>query len=141
MSIPEKLEKMCADAMANNEMALYRRHFSIWSNVMGVFEKLNDIFGEESFKFSQFAEIIESGLGCADMGIIPPGQDQVSLGDLYRSRFDEIKVLFILGATSEVFPKIEREVKLLDDNERANLERLGIRLGPNNARKTGINSY
>ncbi|MDR2899438.1 MAG: PD-(D/E)XK nuclease family protein, partial [Clostridiales bacterium] len=141
MDIPRKIEKMCTYAMDNSEMGLYRRHFSIWLNVMGVFEKLNDIFGEESFKFDQFAEIIESGLGCADMGIIPPSQDQVSLGDLYRSRFDEIKVLLILGATSEAFPKIERDVKLLDDNERATLKNAGITLGPSNVRKTGINSY
>jgi len=75
------------------------------------------------------------------MGIIPPSQDQVIVGDIYRSRLSDIKALFIIGMTSDMVPKKPENEGLLDDNDKVFLEKSGIELGVSSDKQIYINSH
>jgi len=141
---PEKLTRLSMDAAEEGNMYLYRIHSGIWNILMAVLEKITDIFDNAELAkmtTAEFADILFMGLSSCDMGIIPPSQDQVIVGDIYRSRLNNIKAVFIIGMTGELIPKRAESEGLLDDNDKAFLENSGIELGTNTDKQTYINSH
>ncbi|MDL2248497.1 helicase-exonuclease AddAB subunit AddB [Tyzzerella sp. OttesenSCG-928-J15] len=126
--IQEKLSRLAMEAAENNDMQLYREHSGIWNTVMGVLDKISSIFGDSPMSLFEFAQILESGLASCDMGIIPPAQDRVIVGDIYRTRLNEIKALFVIGVTNDSFPKQTANEGLFDDRDKGTLSKNGIEI-------------
>ena len=141
LNVPDKLAELAMSAASEQDMYLYRIHSGIWNVHMSVLEKVALIFDDMEMTTTQFAEILFMGLASCDMGIIPPSKDQVVVGDIYRSRLSDIKAVFILGMTSDNIPKKVDSDGLLDDNDKAFLEKSGIELGANSDKQTYINSH
>ncbi|MCL2565503.1 MAG: exodeoxyribonuclease V subunit gamma [Defluviitaleaceae bacterium] len=148
LKIPDKLTKLAMDSAKDGDMYLYRIHAGIWNVHMSVLEKIAEIFDpvdenmyDTQMTFTEFAEILFMGLSSCDMGIIPPSQDQVIVGDIYRSRLSDIKALFIIGMTSDMVPKKPENEGLLDDNDKVFLEKSGIELGVSSDKQIYINSH
>ena len=146
LKIPDKLSRLAMEAAAEDDIYLYRIHCGIWNVHMAVLEKVAEIFegsNSESIEMSlsEFAELLFMGLSSCDMGIIPPTQDQVIVGDIYRSRLSNIKAVFIVGMTSELIPRKAENDGLLDDSDKAFLEEADIELGANLDKQTYINSH
>ena len=148
LKIPDKLTELAMDAAKEGDMYLYRIHAGIWNSHMSVLEKITEIFdpSDESVQnvemtTTEFAEILFMGLSSCDMGIIPPSQDQIIVGDIYRSRLSDIKAVFIIGMTSEHIPKKVENEGLLDDNDKLFLEKSGIEYGSGSDKQVYINSH
>ena len=68
------------------EAALAKEYAQIYDLVIGLFDKLADILGEEELSLAEYQQLLEAGLLEAQVGIIPPMIDQVlSLIHIYRS--------------------------------------------------------
>ena len=48
-------------------------------------------------------QILKTGLGESKLGTIPMAQDEVTVGDVDRSRSHKIKAVFIIGLMMECF--------------------------------------
>ena len=57
-------------------------------------DEMVELLGEEQVTLREFSEILDAGFEEARVGIIPPGIDQVQVGDIERSRLAHVKVLF-----------------------------------------------
>lgn len=130
LEIKEKLEEMYHEAEAENDTALMRRHFGVWQEIAGVFDRMVDIFGDTLVNTAEFCEILETGILSCDMGTVPPVSDRIILGDVYRSRLPEIKILFVIGAVENEFPKARKDEGLLLDNDKKELADMGLELAP-----------
>ena len=62
--------------------------------------------------------------------MIPPGIDQVHLGDMKRTRLGHIRVLFFLGLNDGWVPSREKEGGIITQQEREFLAKEGIELAP-----------
>ena len=62
------------------------------------------------------------------IGVIPPGIDQVVVGDLTRTRLNRIKVLFFAGMNETFIPNVPDGSGVLNDHERELLEEKGLSL-------------
>ena len=60
--------------------------------------------GDECLELEDYALILSSGIEAIELGLIPPGLDQVLVGSLDRSRNPEVRVLFLLGANEGILP-------------------------------------
>lgn len=114
---------------------ILRQHNQIWGKITRVFEKMVEILGDEIVTVKEFSKILEVGLASIDMGIIPPSQDCVIIGDFQRTRLPEIKAMFVLGVNEGVLPKPTVELGLFSDEERLLLNKFGMELSPDSARK------
>ena len=144
LKMPDKLTELAMEAASDGDMYLYRIHSGIWNVIMGVLDKIAGIFGgggNLEMTAAEFGDILLMGLSSCDMGIIPPSQDQVIIGDMYRSRLSDIKAVFIIGMTAELIPKRAENEGLFDDSDKAFLESCGIELGANSDKQTYINSH
>ncbi len=63
------------------------------------------MLGDEQFDITEYADVLDAGFEAAKVGVIPPGYDCVVLGDIERTRLDDIRVLFFAGVNDGIIPK------------------------------------
>ncbi|NLK28936.1 MAG: hypothetical protein GX306_11445, partial [Clostridiales bacterium] len=98
--------------------------------VMDLYDQMVLLLGSEHCSLKEFSEIIETGLIEVKMGLIPPGVDEVVVGDIERTRLKDIKVLFFIGVNEGIVPKSLSSGGILSDMERELLISNDIELAP-----------
>ena len=73
---------------------------------------------------------MEAGFEEIKVGVIPLGMDQVIVGDIERTRLNDIKVLMVLGVNDGVIPKHSKKSSLLSQSDRNYLKKKEIELSP-----------
>lgn len=126
LDVPGTLTKLLEESDKEQE----RWHKQIWPRIGDIFEKLTEILGEDRVSVRVFGEILEAGFKSADLGMIPPSLDQVVMGDITRSRYPEIKALWVLGANDGQLPPPIGASSLITEDERAALRKEGLILAP-----------
>ena len=62
--------------------------------------------------------MLEAGLSAADVAVIPPGYDSVTIGDIERTRLNHIRILFFIGVNDGVIPKAANAGGIISEYER-----------------------
>lgn len=93
----------------------------MWGKVMEVFERLVDILGDEEMDLLTYRRILETSFSYIKMGVIPPAQDQVLVGDIDRTRLPHLKACFILGTNEGLIPKTEEAGTIFSDMDKVTL--------------------
>lgn len=135
MNILEAMNKLINEAIEEENVELVSAHRQVWDKLCDIFEKTVNILGEEKVSIQEFSTIVESGILTTTMGMIPPTQDKIIVGDISRSRLPNIKVLFIIGVNEGIFPRPKVDEDLLTDHERLLVNSLGVELGPTSVRR------
>jgi len=100
----------------------------VWNIFMSILDEMVDAIGEEKCSFDRFKNILKMGISNHEIGIIPPTKDKVTIGDIERTRNNNIKVLFIIGVNDGAFPRAFQNEGFLNDNERGILLEKGIEI-------------
>ena len=86
-----------------------------------VIRRIAEIMPDTEMDADTFCGILAAGLSEVKVGMLPPEIDQITAGDLTRSRFQDLKVLFIAGFGEDNFPHIVQDQGLLLERERDQL--------------------
>ncbi len=113
----------------------------IWNKLVELFDKLVEILGSTKMQISEFSSVVQVGLQSIDLGILPPTQDQVLVGDFNRSRFPKIKALFVLGANEGILPEKKEATDLFTDDERSHLRATGASLAADIKTKLSLEQF
>lgn len=100
----------------------------VYEQVIDLLEQMAEILGEEKLSYDDFLSVLESGLEEMQIGVIPPSLDQVMIGDMKRTRTEEVKILFFLGINEGVIPAANGGGGVVNDHQREVLETYGINL-------------
>ena len=130
LNVPNTLTFLLNESVDAKDQEQARWHRQIWPRIGDLFDKLVEILGDIRVTAQEFADILDSGLKSADLGLIPPSLDQVVMGDITRSRYPEIKALWVLGANDGQLPPPIGESSLLTEVERSVLQSSGMDLAP-----------
>ena len=126
--IRNKLEEKLKKLESNKEIKYANEYISSWNILMNILDEINLVFGDKSFTFEEYREILKAGLEVSSFGEIPEVIDQVTIGDIERSRSHKINTLFILGINDGVFPSQSSDEGFLNDEDRDALKKNGIEL-------------
>lgn len=99
-----------------------------WEIVVDLLDEMICLLGEEKVTFEEYAELIRVGLNNSSLGIIPQTQDQVTVGDMQRSKTHKVKAVFILGINDGIFPSIYKKEGFFQDKDRQILKNKGVEL-------------
>ncbi|MDD3218214.1 MAG: helicase-exonuclease AddAB subunit AddB [Lachnospiraceae bacterium] len=116
-------------AQAENR-PMEKEYAQIYKVVMGLFDKMVSVLGEERVPLDDYKEILDAGLEETKIGIIPPSSDQVVFGDMERTRLKDIKVLFFVGVNEGIVPKTHSASQILSEMERDFLQKKSVELAP-----------
>ena len=97
---------------------------------MNLLDKMVSILGEETVSAEEYRQLLETGMGQAKVALIPPGIDQVLVGDMERTRLKDIRALFFVGVNEGCIPKNTESGGILTEMDRDFLGEQGIELAP-----------
>ena len=113
----------------------------IYRRVMDVFDDLAELLGDERISLKEFTRLVKAGLSSIKLGIVPTGRDQVTVCDIERSRTENIKVLFLIGANDGQIPKTVSKGGILSETEAAILKDGGMELSMSMKERVFIQRY
>lgn len=122
-----EMEKLFLEA---GEQAKAKEYEQIYRIVMELLEKYHALLGNDIVTIEEFEEILDSGFEAAEVAVIPPGYDSVTIGDIERTRLNHVKVLFFIGVNDGIIPKAVTAGGIISEYERAVLEAAEITLAP-----------
>jgi ATP-dependent helicase/nuclease subunit B len=130
MDAAGKLESYRRYFGEQNMLSTAKEYQQIYGIVIELYEKLVELLGEEKLSLKEYTEVLEAGLAEAKVGLIPPGLDQVVIGDIERTRLKDIKALFFVGVNDGIIPKSNTGGGILSDLEREMLAEHEIEMAP-----------
>ena len=103
----------------------YETSFKI---IIDIFDEIVMVLGDKKINFEQYASILKIGLSSTGLGKIPLTQDQVTVGDVDRSRSHKVKAVFIIGLNDGMFPSVNSNEGFFNDQDRDYLKNQGTEL-------------
>lgn len=100
----------------------------IWNIIIGALDALNDVSGDKTVNVGNFRTLLQTAFSGYSTGFIPTSLDNVSIGNITRSKMDNIKILFVLGVNDGVFPAPPVTGELIGDRDKSVLADGGIEL-------------
>ncbi|NLD11327.1 MAG: hypothetical protein GX671_06230, partial [Clostridiales bacterium] len=76
----------------------------IWSMIMGLFDQIVELTGDEVFDGKDFTEILTVGLDQVEVGLLPSTADDIMMGTMQRTRVGQVRAMIIVGANEGVLP-------------------------------------
>lgn len=129
-NMQERIDERCRWFEAGNELALAKEYSQIYRIVSDILQKVIGVLGEEKMSLKEFSDILDAGFNEAKVGIIPPGIDQVIVGDLKRTRLDSIRVMFFIGVNDGLVPGSIKEGGLINDMDKEILMDYDFEMAP-----------
>ena len=139
--LPEKLDELSLKCREDAREDRAQEYAAVLGVVSGVLDEAALLMGEESVTRGQFAEILRAGFSEARIGILPRGIDQVQVGDLTRSRLEDVSVVLFLGLNDGFVPKRKTAGGILTDPEREYLSARNMRLSPTVREEADIQQF
>lgn len=108
----------------------------LWNIICDVLDMLVDTLPDAMIKNTdQFAQLLKYVFDATDIGTIPTGTDEVTIGDASMLRLSEAKHVVVLGANEGEFPQSVRDDGIFSDTDKIRLEGLGIVLSSDSRMK------
>ena len=118
-----------------------KEYAQIYRIVMDLFDKVVDFLGDEVLPVREYADILDAGFEAARVGVIPPGNDKVTIGDIERTRLNHIKILFFIGVNDGVVPKAGNAGGIISQFEREKMAACHLELAPGAREKVFIQRF
>lgn len=129
-NIAGKLQEYCDTFQEAGDRLRAKEFEQVYPIVMDLLEKNVELLGDEVITLKEYEEILTSGFEEAKVGLIPPGIDQVVVGDIERTRLKDIKALFFVGVNDGIIPKVSSGGGIISDMERQLLADNNMGLAP-----------
>ena len=118
-----------------NSIEISDEYNTSYNLLINVLDEMCLIFKNEEITFEKYKELLQVGLSSVELGRIPATQDQVVLGDIDRTRSNNVKIVFVIGLNDGNFPKRIDSEGYLNDKDREVLKQSGIEIA-----KTSVES-
>ena len=130
IGVKEKISQWQQRFEDEGDLDRARQYSQIYDVLIGVLERIHMILGSEKLTVREFSDVLEAGLSQVKIGVIPPGADQVTFGDIRRTRLDNVKVLFFAGMNEGIVPRTGVRTGIITDQERELLAECDLELAP-----------
>lgn len=129
-NIYQKLEAYCGQFEEEDKPLLVKEFQQIYRIMMDLFDKMVELLGDEVVTLKEYEELLDTGYSEIKVGLIPPGVDQIVIGDIERTRLKDIKALFFIGVNDGVIPKLSDGGGILSDMDREVFTKANLELAP-----------
>ena len=128
IKVPENLKTLARSLDKSGETAEAVELGRVWDRLMEIFDQLAVSLGESRVSPSRLAELFGLVLSVQDMGVIPGGIDEITIGSADRIRVNRPRAVFAVGVNDGVFPKKPSSGRVLNNADRRTLTEMGLRV-------------
>ncbi len=125
VGLPELCRTRMEDAEDPAESDLYRQ---LWEVLCRALDSFADALGERTVDVRTFVSLFRLALEQYSVGVIPPSIDRVHIGSLESLVSRRVKAVFVPGLTDAAYPGASESRGVLSDDEREQLDALGLEL-------------
>ena len=140
-TLSSRIENWLEGLKEKGNFESYSLNSQVWNQCLEIFDQMVAILGDREMNLPIFIKVLESAMEAGEVGVIPSTADQVLVGSVERSRAQEIKGLFIIGANDGLLPQIREGNPLLLDRERKMLRKQGLSLEEDSETKLFEENY
>lgn len=130
LNVESQLNEYRNRFLENRQLMLTKEYEQIYTVVLDILDKTVELFGDEYIDVKELASILDTGFEEVKMGIIPPSVDQILVGDIERTRLNNVKALFFIGVNDGIIPKTADKGGIISDIEKQTLLDSGIEMSP-----------
>lgn len=98
----------------------------VWNRFVEILDDFANVDMDILISYQEFSKYIQESIDEIKIGIVPPSQDQLLIGNLERSRFMHVKKIYMLGLSNKFFPKAHQEADIFIEDEKEELIESGI---------------
>lgn len=113
----------------------------LYKKVIDFLDKIVELLGTEKIAIAEFNRIVDSGFAEIKVGLIPSSSDCVLIGDIERTRLDDVKVMFFVGVNDGLIPKSNDKAGILSETDRDVLENADVTLSPGARQKAFVQRF
>jgi len=117
VKIKDRIDSFCKRFLKENNLKQARIFEQFYDALLFTFDELENILGSVSCDFKTFSATLLSGLNVAKISTTPLSIDAIVVGDTSTSFFENRKVLFVLCANEEDFPKTFVDCGIISDDD------------------------
>ena len=137
----KKLQEYADSFETNGNSSKAKEYNQVYREIIELLDKMVDLLSEEQVSLKEYSDIFQAGVAEIKVGIIPLTIDQVVVGDIERTRLNDIKVLFFVGVNDGIIPKSNNGGGLISDLDREMLADMGVELAPTGRQSTYIEQF
>ena len=100
---------------------------AVWNALLDALDTIVKTAGDMQVNAELFRELLLTVLSDSDIGRIPAGKDEITVGDASLLRLGKVKHVYVAGAAEGIFPASAAGSSLITDSERKTLEKFGIK--------------
>ena len=104
LQMGQKLAELMQIQQNQELLDLAEETAQIWSQIVGLFDQIAELAGEEPFEGSVFTGLLTAGLSQLETGVLPPTSDDILMGTMQRTRCGRVKAVLVLGANEGLLP-------------------------------------
>ncbi|NCB48268.1 MAG: hypothetical protein EOM55_01365 [Clostridia bacterium] len=119
--LKEKISHFCEKFTLNNDLKQARIFEQYYDKFILILDELEDILGNVSCDFKTFSSTLLSGFSVVKISTTPLSIDSIVVGDTSTSYFEKRKILFVLCANEQDFPKTFVDCGIISDDDIKNL--------------------
>lgn len=129
-NVDDKIERYI-DSVKEINPSAHSENIQLIEKIFDILNNMKNILGDVEVDKSGFMDMFNAALEGLSVGIIPPTNDQVIIGDMERTRLGKVKAVFIIGANEGSIPRTHSDGGILTDSDRSKLEKeAGVMLSP-----------
>ena len=129
LGVQEKLSERAAAYEAAGKLREADEWRGVYDSICDFFAEMQKLLGGMNLSAADFVLLAKSGLDSLKLGRLPAEPDQLVIGDVERSRYNDVKALLVLGMNEGVIPGAGRSGGIITDRERIQLEQFEPDLG------------
>lgn len=124
--IEDVLENIADTYQSSGEYQSASEYRQVYRIFISLIDELVSLMGDVEVDLEEYIEILNSGFEESKIGTIPE-DDAVILGDIVRSKLEDITHLFVIGMNDNMIPKVSERGDIITDEERSYLSGKQIR--------------
>lgn len=127
-NIDIKFENIIESLEEEGKLDIASQYDTSWKIVMDVLDEITMAFEDEKISFENYAQIMKIGFSNSELGTIQMAHDEVTIGDVDRTRSHKVKAVFIVGLNDGSFPSLNKSEGFLNDADRDSIKKYGVEL-------------
>lgn len=139
--LEEKLAKQAAFFAECGEMGRKGEYEQVYGKITALLDKFVTLLGSEKMKFKEFNDILDAGFREIKVGLIPQSADAVIIGDIERTRIENVKALFFMGVNDGIIPKQAGSGGIISETDKEILRENEIELSMTEREKVFIQKF
>lgn len=130
LQVYDKLQVLKDAELEEHELHGASEHDQAWNRWINVLDQFVIMFGDQKLTVEEAAQILDEGYDTLKFSKIPPSVDELTVATVEYSRFDNKKVVFVIGVNDGVYPMRMDYEGLITDVERGWFTDIDTELSP-----------